>query len=233
MLLVSLYHFCVTLLRYTQLSSMVKIKETYFLNQVDVAVDNALNTPEILTQLAVYGYDEKKIKQGRAMRMALDELMMQQEDAHLAAKDATRVLNEARQQVDTLFSTHLSIARIAFRDDITFWNALKLGQARERNLPDWLTQVQRFYTRIAVVAKQMERYNVPQKELIETRKLIAQIGGLQRLQKKAKGQAQVATQDKNNAINDLELWMRRFMRIARVALDENPQQLEMLGVVVQ
>ncbi len=211
---------------------MVKIKETYFLNQVDVAVDNALNTPEILEQLAVYGYDEKKIKQGRAMRVELDELMMQQEDAHLAAKDATRVLNEARQQADTMFSTHLSIARIAFKDDPTFWNALKLGQARERGLPDWMVQIQRFYTRIVVVAKEMEKYNVPQKELIETRKLIAQIGNLQRLQKKAKGQAQVATQNKAKAINDLELWMRRFFRIARVALDQNPQQLEMLGVVV-
>ncbi|MEM9672063.1 MAG: hypothetical protein AAF992_05680 [Bacteroidota bacterium] len=210
---------------------MVKVKEAYFLNQVDVAVDNALSTPEILSQLEVYGYDAKKIKQGQAMRRALDELMMQQEDAHLAAKDATRVLNEVRQQAETMFGTHLSIARIAFRDDTTFWNALKLGQARERNLPDWLVQVQRFYTRIVVVAKEMEKYNVPQKELIETRKLIAQIGNLQRLQKKAKGQAQMATQAKNMAINDLEIWMRRFIRIARVALEENPQQLEMLGFV--
>jgi hypothetical protein len=211
---------------------MVKIKEAYFLNQVDVAIDNALSTPEILTQLEVYGYDAKKIRQGQTMRRALDELMMQQEDAHLAAKDATRVLNEVRQQAETMFGTHLSIARIAFRDDATFWNALKLGQARERNLPDWLVQVRRFYTRIVVVAKEMEKYNVPQKELIETRKLIAQIGNLQRLQKKAKGQAQMATQAKNQAVNDLELWMRRFIRIARVALDENPQQLEMLGVIV-
>ncbi|MGD1889103.1 MAG: hypothetical protein ACFB15_00610 [Cyclobacteriaceae bacterium] len=210
---------------------MVKVKEAYFLNQVDVAVDNALSTPEILSQLEVYGYDAKKIKQGQAMRRALDELMMQQEDAHLAAKDATRVLNEVRQQAETMFGTHLSIARIAFRDDTTFLNALKLCQSRERILPDWLVQVQRFYTRIVVVAKEMEKYNVPQKELIETRKLIAQIGNLQRLQKKAKGQAQMATQAKNMAINDLEIWMRRFIRIARVALEENPQQLEMLGFV--
>lgn len=212
---------------------MVKIKETYFLNQVDVAIDNALSTPEILAQLEVYGYDAKKLKQGLSMRTGLDELMMQQEDAQLAAKDATRVLNEVRQQAETMFGTHLSIARIAFKDDPTFWNALKLGQARERNLPDWLIQVQRFYTRIVVVANVMEKYNVPQKELVETRKLIAQIGNLQRLQKKAKGHAQVATQAKSQAMNDLELWMRRFFRIARVALDQNPQQLEMLGVVVQ
>ena len=211
---------------------MVKIKEACFLKQVDVAIDNALSTPEILSQLEVYGYDAKKIRQGQAMRRELDELMMQQEDAHLAAKDATCVLNEVRQQAETMFGTHLSIARIAFRDDNTFWNALKLGQARERDLPEWLVQVQKFYTRIVVVAKEMEKYNVPQKELLETRKLIAQIGNLQRLQKKAKGQAQMATRAKNKGINDLELWMRRFIRIARVALDKNPQQLEVLGVVI-
>ncbi|MEQ9439656.1 MAG: hypothetical protein RIG62_11440 [Cyclobacteriaceae bacterium] len=211
---------------------MVKIKEAHFLNRVDIAIDNALSTPEIIAQLSVYGYDEKKLKKGQEMRRIIDGLSLQQEDTHIVAKDATRMLNEARQQADTMFGTHLAIARIAFKDDITFWNALKLGDARERNLPDWLVQINRFYTRIVVVASVMEKYNVPKKELIETRKLIAQIGNLQRLQKKTKGQAQLATQAKSKALYDLELWMRRFLQIAKIALDENPQQLEMLGVVV-
>lgn len=210
----------------------MKVKETHFLNQVDIAIDNALSIPEIIEKLSDYGYDARKLRKGQEMRRAIDGLRMQQEDAQIAAKDATRTLNEVRQQVDTMFVSHLAIARIAFKDDRTFWNALKLGQARERNLPDWLTQVQRFYNRIVVVANVIERYNIPKKELIETRKMIAQIGNLQRLQKKAKGQAQIATQNKNDALNELELWMRRFLRIARVALDDNPQQLEMLGVVV-
>ena len=211
---------------------MIKVKEAHFLNQVDIAIDNALNTPEIMEQLGNYGYDAKKLKKALEMRRSIDSLSVQQEDTHIAAKDATRVLNEARQQADTMFGSHLAIARIAFKDDPTFWNALKLAQARERNLADWLVQIHRFYNRIVVVAKEMEKYNVPQKELIETRKIIAQIGNLQRLQKKAKGQAQVATQAKNKAVSELHIWMRRFFRIAKIALDDNPQQLEVLGVVV-
>nr|WKN38412.1 hypothetical protein K4G66_06820 [Tunicatimonas sp. TK19036] len=211
---------------------MIKVKEAHFLNQVDIAIDNALNTPEIMEQLEIYGYDVKKLKKSQEMRRAIDGLVIQQEDAHLAAKDATRILNEVRQQADTMFGSHLAIARIAFKDDHTFWNALKLGQARERNLADWLVQIHRFYNRVVVVANVMEKYNVPQKELIETRKLIGQIGNLQRLQKKARGQAQIATQAKNKALNEMHIWMRRFLRIAKIALDENPQQLEMLGIVV-
>ena len=51
------------------------------------------------------------------------------------------------------------------------------------------------------------------------------------MQEKEKGQAQAATQKRDAALDDLQDWLSDYLAIAKVALEDNPQLLEGLGVL--
>ena len=48
----------------------------------------------------------------------------------------------------------------------------------------------------------------------------------------AKARAQDLTQQKQQQMEKMELWMRQFYKVAKVALSDAPQQMEALGIVV-
>ena len=50
-------------------------------------------------------------------------------------------------------------------------------------------------------------------------------------QEKEKGEAQAATKARDAALDDLQDWLSDYLAIAKVALEEDPQLLEGLGVL--
>ncbi len=56
-------------------------------------------------------------------------------------------------------------------------------------------------------------------------------GEAHRIQGKERGDAQIATQARDAAMDALDQWVSDFIAIARLALEEEPQALEKMGVV--
>ena len=206
------------------------MKQSSFLNQVYIALTNALNTPSILALLEVYGYNAKKIREGLKQYEKIEQLKQQQEDATLEARMASQTLQSARQQLITLFQMHLETARMAYKREADYTDTLLLVQPRSKTTPELLAQTKRFYNNIPIAL--MEKYHAPQKELNEAAKLVAQVKELVALQRKTQAQVQTLTQIRKAALADLKDWMRTFYTIAKLALREHPQQLEALDIVV-
>ena len=59
------------------------------------------------------------------------------------------------------------------------------------------------------------------------------VEGLNAAQEEEKGEAQQATQTRDEAMDVLSDWLEDFLDIAEVALADRPQLLEALGVVVR
>lgn len=220
------------LLIFTALSILyvVRMKQNNFLQQVYIALTNALNSPEILALLQEFGYDDKKVRDGLKRYDKVVQLNQQQQLVTLEARTASRALQESRQQLTTIFQSHLDIARLAYKREAGYTDTLSLTQARGKTTPDLLAQTKRFYANIPVAL--MEKYHVPQKELTEANKLSQQVMDLVALQRRTQGQMQEFTQVRKAAVAELKDWMNTFFTIAKIALREHPQQLEALDIVV-
>ena len=78
----------------------------------------------------------------------------------------------------------------------------------------------------------MAQYAVPIHEITEARHLTDRLLELEVLRNNARRQAQQTSQAKQAASLELREWYCRFMRVAKVACEHDPQLLESLGVVV-
>lgn len=52
-------------------------------------------------------------------------------------------------------------------------------------------------------------------------------------QKRAMGLARQAVEDRNRKLAELARWIAELRAVAKVALEDDPQQLEKLGIVVK
>lgn len=211
--------------------TMHSFKTEDFLHQVAVGLKSASTLPELQKTLASYGYDEHRIREGSKLHKNVLALQAQQLAARSAAKDATATFQQAREGLQSLYRRHIAIARIAFDKNSAAWKKLQLDGRRKRSIAGTQWQAQMFYGQIVNYFDVVEKYNLAQREIKETTKLLEQLVTLQVLQQQAKNQAQTLTQMKDENLELLVAWWRRFARTAQLAFETSPQHLEALGLV--
>ncbi|MFT5466286.1 MAG: hypothetical protein ACI8UO_001384 [Verrucomicrobiales bacterium] len=149
-----------------------------------------------------------------------------------AASDS---LESARAAADGLWSVHYQIARVAFKNDRGALTSLGADKRRARKLAEWLTQAKQFYQNArstpALLAA-FAKFGQDQPSLENGQTLVKAVADARDLQKKETGEAQDATEKRDAALEDLDEWMSDFLTIAKLALQDQPQLLEALGVVV-
>ena len=198
-----------------------------------VAIENALGDKKVLQRLAVLGYDTKKIREGKVLRETTMMLQSVQKKEYGLQYKATDALRAAWEEAEELFAKHVSIARIVFKNNREVWNSLQLAGVRKRVISGWLEQARIFYVNAPEVASQLEAYGVTLAELESGKAMIDAVAAAYARQKQEKGKAQQATRQRDEALAALKAWMSDFMAIARIALKDDVQQLESLGVVVR
>ena len=50
---------------------------------------------------------------------------------------------------------------------------------------------------------------------------------------KEKGESEAATEEKDIALATMEKWMNKFYAVAKIAMEDKPQLLEALGIIVK
>ena len=129
---------------------------------------------------------------------------------------------------------HLKVALLAIVKEPGPVNALELAGARSRTLSGWLIQAKAFYTNALndpSILEALGKYMITEAKLKIGQKLVLECETKYSKQLKEKGEAQDATGIRDKAMDELDEWMSEFTGIARIDLEENPQYLEMLGIV--
>jgi hypothetical protein len=208
-------------------------RQNEILKRADLALANALRTPEILTALRAYGVDEARIKEIQSQLLSVKEFFRQYREASVEAKAATQALREARDRAQELYSRHVTLGRVALADNPTLLEKMELKGTRKKGLPEWIEQANSFYRHANGQKESLAKYNITDKELNEMQKLLKQLKEMQQLQYQLKARTQVISEQRKKGYDALYRSFSKFIQIARLALDEEPQHLEALGLVVK
>lgn len=204
-----------------------------FLQQVRLGVDNSQNAAEINAALAAFGFGAAELADGAAKLAAAEGLQADQKDAYGVQQAATVALKTAFAEADKVYAMHRKLAKIAFSENKDAQVSLQLDKRKARGLDAWMGQTKVFYDNLLdhpdwVTA--MGRFNVTDLILQAAQAAVDNVSALNSAQENAKGRAQKSTQVRNAALDEMDLWYSEFRKIARIALAEDAQMLESLGL---
>jgi len=204
------------------------------LHDAQVAIDNALDNPDILDALSLFGYTAERIQQGKALyTTALSAQTTQQLEAG-EQKSATAELEANRAVAHTTYMRLVKIARVAFKRDAGIATQLDLNGDRKRSLAGWLAQTTQFYVSALTnpaIQVGFSEFGITGDKLRAGLLEVRAVEASNLTQEKEKGEAQAATQTRDEALDALQEWLSDYLAIAKVALEDNPQLLEALGVL--
>lgn len=199
-----------------------------------VAIANAMDNDAIKAPLAAFGYDEAKLQEGKALYEAAQTKHDQQKKEYGEQYAATDAFEAAMNSANKDYMTHLKIARVALRDLRGAAEALQLEGRRKKTYAGWLKQAGIFYTNALAdeeTKTALAKFGIDEAKLTAGKAAVQEVADKQAAQFKEKGEAQAATAARDEALEGLLDWMSDFVAIARIALENDPQLLEMLGIV--
>ena len=203
------------------------------LDRARVALDNAQTDPALQDGLAAFGYDAARLQEGQGLLAAAQGA----QEAHAAEYGdqyaATDELRAARETAETTYMRHVKVARVAFSEDRDARSALMLDGRRKRPLGAWLRQAHTFYQNALAsedLLAGLARFGITAEDLQAAQAQLDTLETADTRQEKEKGEAQRATQQRDEAVDALDAYMSDFRNIARVAFEEDPQQLEKLRI---
>lgn len=199
---------------------------------VELAITNALADPDLLAPLAEWSYNEDKLNAGQAIHDAALALHIDADREHGEAVSATAALHAAREAANKVYMKHVKVARVAL-DDPGHLRDLGLKGRREDALLAWLDQARNFYRSALAkpeVLAELTVFGMDETKLQDGSDAIDAVYAARNVREDEAGEAQTATEHRDAALAVMDRWMGKFIRVARVAFEDDPQQLERLGI---
>jgi hypothetical protein len=203
------------------------------LNLANIAIDNALAEPSISQALDGFGYTLKRLYQGKQLREQARALYQSQKGAYGDVQTANDAYTAALKLARATYMRHLKIARIALEGERGMRQKLGLAGERKHTQAAQLAQGQQFYANAlsdTIILGKLAAFGITKDMLAEGQRqfnVVAQSDAARRLRQGAAGDV---TQARDAALLALDAWMRDFKQIARIALRDRPQLLDMLGM---
>lgn len=195
-------------------------------------VHNAKNHTSIQAKLDTLGLKPENVTKGESLLVNTEKLEQEQRTSYEKKLAATDALVTHLADLKVQFREHFTLAKLAFADQRPMRKSLGLHQGKASRRVEWVKQVTGFYQELVRNPKPMAKYGVPKAKLEQMLASAQSAMVLLIEQQQAKGDAQRATQHKQQSLQELKQWCRNFQRIAEVALQDDPQLLEVLGKTV-
>lgn len=199
-----------------------------------VAINNGINQEVIAALLLQYGYTPERMAVGKGLLTTTVTLNNKQVKQNGEQKAATTALNQSISDANTVYLPQFKVSRIVFRDDVLRWTELELKGDRQTTHAGWLSQTKVFYNNLTndeVAVVKMNDYGQTEEKLNAGLLLVEDVEEKLALRKKEMGLAQDATEERDKAADVLRSWYSDYIKIARLALADHPQYLEMLGII--
>lgn len=218
------------------MQSRPKQKIAEKLAEAQLFLNNATQDAFIAQRLAAFGYDAARIDQGFQLYQNALELTRVHERDYARKYAARDHLEEMRRHVDDLHQPLLKIARVAFENDRSANQLLRLTGRRNRVFAVWLDQLRAFYSNVlqnSDLLAGFAKFNISREQIEEVLGELRVVEEAWYSYENEKGNAQDATQARDAAFIALKKWMKDVRPIAKIAVAGQPQLLEKLGILVR
>ncbi|MCW3786960.1 hypothetical protein [Plebeiibacterium sediminum] len=206
------------------------------LYQCSMRINNSINDDAISNAVAQYGYGAEKLQIGKTLlqeaQITSENFTKEYHDVDIAFNERDKML----EQVNDLYYKHWSIAKVVFKDNNAAQVSLDIHGRRAKSASKWFTQTTSFYTNLLSNQNwldQMNTYGITKESIEEGLAGVNKIQTQNELILREKGDAQQATLIRDHKIDDLYEWVRDYEAIAKIALMDQPQLLEKLGMIIK
>lgn len=192
--------------------------------------------PEIAPKLAQYGVDSAYQTRGENLYnevIALSETQKKEyQEESLAYDNSFAAANACKVKC----TVNRRIIKMASRADSDLQNRIKINIPKERKIEAWIKQTLEFYNLVlneSSFLTSIARFGITAATLTADKNDLDSLKALRNEAMSEKGQAQEATRLRDLKMDELEDYCYELKTIAMIALEGQPQLLEMLGILVR
>lgn len=218
------------------MNSNSSLTEAKFLERARVALTNAESHEQIKPLLASFGVDDTKIAEGWAVyekaKTSWENNQKESTDTGLARNKYFNAYGE----LESLFKRHRDQSLIFFKKLPDFLILLGVKGRFPKNYTDFFDKTKQFYTAVQAHPEIQEKLTlckitpeVVSDCMVKHQELLT----IRAEYEKENGESQASTKSKNADLIDLKEWMDDFDTLSKIALFDNPQLLEVLGIFVR
>jgi hypothetical protein len=200
------------------------------IGRASLAIENSLSTAEIQAAVADYGYPAEKLLEARALVDATQAAVDGRVNAKADRVDAAQDFNQALAAAHEAYRKLAKTARVMC--DKATLSALGLVGPEPRTTGGFLKAASTLFEN-AADAPVLAQYGYDAAQLAAGRAAVVALQAAGQRSDAARGAALAATAQQREALKSLRVWLARYIAIAKLALRENPQRLEALGVLVR
>ena len=197
-----------------------------------LAIDAVLADSSLQTVLTNYGYGAAAMTAARALYEQAEALTALQQKEYGEQHAATEAVEKAWETANAIYIRSLGLARIAFKKDPLAQTTLALGGSRKQSLTGWLKQAEQFYRNLLTtpaLLAEMTKFGYDAAAVQAEYDVILALREANMNQEREKGQAQKATQTRDEVLDELDEWMSDFRAVSRIAFADDAQKLEGMG----
>lgn len=205
------------------------------LNAIEIVISNTLAYPEIQQAVAAYGYTDTMMAEGQDLYDRAEQAVYNQDKKTAEANQLAAREKAMHRAAWNSYQELAKILRAHFIHQPEVLTGLELNSRTPRATAAFLhrarTLIQAVENEPAVLSA-LARYNIDEAWLIELRQAVEEYAAVNEQHEAAKAARQAATRKQNDALSVAWDWRARFTKVARLALRDQKQLLEALGVRV-
>lgn len=192
--------------------------------------------PEVAALLDTYGIDEPYLHERMTLYNTTAELVEKQIREYQESDLAYDKFYVAKDEAQATVARTVKLVRVLARNDADLQNRLNLNTAFPDGIAEWIKHAFNFYTLLraeTVFLITLSRFKFTSERLEEEKEMIKNLELLRQQVTVENGEAQEATRERNEKLEQLDDYCIELKTIARLALESKPQLLEKLGIMVR
>ena len=212
------------------------LTEAETLEQYRVALQNVEDQATITTTMAEFGYDATKIAEGKTLLGETLQAYNTNKIEDDQSIEAYSNFSNLKNQLENTYRLHRKKAKVIYRNDSITLNKLAITGSMPSAYIKRLEIIKKFYNEAqsdTTIQTALATLKLTLDDLTTATTLIANLEATRATYLKEKGESQDATKTKDQALTNMDEWMRDFYAVAKIALDDNPQLLESLNKFVR